>query len=258
MDKDLEIWVFHANDNLRARSANLPLKKRIYEPTPVETDILGGAKNMDKSLTTFHQKNGDCKTIIIQQPREGGIPISTKTDSISAERFAANAAASRFKRVTLWDVRFAELKKYREKYGDCLVPSKYVENPALGKWVENHRSYYKKFREGKKGSKGLNEERICALEGLGFVWSIKGDNSKLWDKRFLELQHYKELYGHCLVPQKYAGNPTLGKWVNHQRVAYKKYCEGEKGSRGMSVERIHALEALGFVWGACAKNNNNN
>lgn len=33
-----------------------------------------------------------------------------------------------------WDVRFAELKKYRQEHGDCLVPQKYAANPKLGRW----------------------------------------------------------------------------------------------------------------------------
>ena len=63
---------------------------------------------------------------------------------------------------------FVELKKYKEKYGDTLVPSIYEDNPKLGTWVHHQRRQYKKFREGKPCH--ITEERIQALESLGFVW----------------------------------------------------------------------------------------
>lgn len=34
-----------------------------------------------------------------------------------------------------WNQRLAELSAYKEKYGNCLVPSRYNPNPELGIWV---------------------------------------------------------------------------------------------------------------------------
>jgi hypothetical protein len=34
-----------------------------------------------------------------------------------------------------WDVRYKELRQYKEEHGDCLVPYRYPANPQLGGWV---------------------------------------------------------------------------------------------------------------------------
>ena len=51
---------------------------------------------------------------------------------------------------------------------------------------------------------------------------------------------YKEEFGHCNVPSRYAENVKLGTWVNTQRSFY---------NRGkLSADRINKLEAIGFEW----------
>lgn len=70
--------------------------------------------------------------------------------------------------------------------------------------------------------------------------------SQAWYDRFQELSEYKEKHGDCMVPQKYAPNPSLGIWVNKQRMEYKLLQDGEKSS--MTPERLSALRSIGFVW----------
>lgn len=70
--------------------------------------------------------------------------------------------------------------------------------------------------------------------------------SQAWYDRFQELSEYKEKHGDCMVPQKYAPNPSLGIWVNKQRMEYKLLQDGEKSS--MTPERLSALQSIGFVW----------
>lgn len=43
-------------------------------------------------------------------------------------------------------LRLEELKEFKERYGHTLVPEKYEENMALGSWVSNMRTQYKKRR----------------------------------------------------------------------------------------------------------------
>lgn len=69
-----------------------------------------------------------------------------------------------------WDERLEELKEYREKHGNCLVPQQYPENPQLGTWVSNQRKQYRLLREGK--SSPMTDERVKKLDEIGFVWSI--------------------------------------------------------------------------------------
>jgi hypothetical protein len=61
-----------------------------------------------------------------------------------------------------WKTRFDELCAYKEKFGDCKVPSKWTENPKLGNWISQQR------QEKKKGT--LKPERESLLTEIGFLW----------------------------------------------------------------------------------------
>jgi hypothetical protein len=119
-----------------------------------------------------------------------------------------------------WDCMFEKLNEYKEKYGDCLVPKRYQENPKLGTWVDTQRVQFKKLKkklesqgktfeedenqvDGEQQESGgeessstpamspkplvgrLTDDRIRRLQILGFVWSLRDD----WQK------HYEELKG---------------------------------------------------------------
>eukprot|EP00816_Leptocylindrus_hargravesii_P002630 CAMPEP_0196809950 /NCGR_PEP_ID=MMETSP1362-20130617/9825_1 /TAXON_ID=163516 /ORGANISM="Leptocylindrus danicus, Strain CCMP1856" /LENGTH=258 /DNA_ID=CAMNT_0042184801 /DNA_START=13 /DNA_END=789 /DNA_ORIENTATION=+ len=143
---------------------------------------------------------------------------------------------------SLWINRYAELLEYREKHGDCLVPTFYATNKALGSWVFRQRQEYKKLMEGKKSL--MSEARANALEKIGFVWSTQIS----WEERLDELRAYKDQNGDCNVSQHDAENPSLGKWVNKCREEYKRMNEGKKSY--LTESRVRDLEALGFVWHA--------
>ena len=65
-----------------------------------------------------------------------------------------------------WDARFQELKKYKEKHGNCNVPKKHG---SLGGWVDNQRRAYRLLKEGKAAR--MSDEHIQKLESIGFQWS---------------------------------------------------------------------------------------
>jgi len=67
-----------------------------------------------------------------------------------------------------WLERLKELTEYKRKYGTCIVPTSYADNPKLGTWVHHQRRQYKKHQEGKPCH--ITEARIKALDELGFVW----------------------------------------------------------------------------------------
>jgi hypothetical protein len=73
-----------------------------------------------------------------------------------------------------WLERIRELSEFRERHGSCVVPTNYTDNPKLGTWVHHQRRQYKKFKEGKPCH--ITEERIRALEKLGFVWYPRDKN----------------------------------------------------------------------------------
>ena len=95
------------------------------------------------------------------------------------------------------------------------------------------------------------------LNDLGFTWTIRSRDSlgESWNQRLIELKNFKEKYGHCLVPSRYAESPELGIWVGTQRTQYRLYMKAKEtgtsemsGSIAMSEQRIRELEELDFVW----------
>eukprot|EP00978_Attheya_sp_CCMP212_P045945 scaffold367074_cov98-Attheya_sp.AAC.1 len=78
-----------------------------------------------------------------------------------------------------WNMRYQELKEYQAEHGDCLVPSRYHPNPALGMWVRNQRNAYSVWKN-EKGKSSITPERIELLEQLGFVWDVQLMPSTWW------------------------------------------------------------------------------
>ncbi|KAL3795510.1 hypothetical protein ACHAWO_007304 [Cyclotella atomus] len=66
------------------------------------------------------------------------------------------------------------------------------------------------------------------------------DLNSLWGRRYGQLVEFKEAHGHCNVPQRYAANVELGRWVKDQRTF--------KVKGKLNQERIELLEEIGFQW----------
>ena len=129
-----------------------------------------------------------------------------------------------------WLDKYQQLKRYFQQYGDCNVPQKYKENPSLGSWVNTQRQHYKKGE--------LLKEKVNLLNQLNFVWDLF---EARWCERYQQLKDYYDEHQHSNVPQRYKDNPSLGRWVGTQRIAYKEH--------KMSQERIDLLNQLNFDWG---------
>jgi hypothetical protein len=140
-----------------------------------------------------------------------------------------------------WAEKFEELCEYRKNMGHCLVPHTFSENLPLARWVKRQRYQYKLMKEGKAST--MTEERVAALETVGFVWDSQG---AAWGERLGELDQFRRVYLHCNVPSNFSENPQLATWVKCQRRQYKLYMEGKQSN--MTPDRIRHLEALGFEW----------
>jgi hypothetical protein len=68
-----------------------------------------------------------------------------------------------------------------------------------------------------------------------------------WEAQLARLVAYKVEHGNCNVPQGWAEDPRLARWVRTQRVLKRKLDRGEP-SEGMTAERAARLTALGFAW----------
>ena len=139
-----------------------------------------------------------------------------------------------------WSDRFEELVNFQVRHGHCLVPHVFPENPAMAQWVKRQRYQYKLLTSGKHST--LTQERVTALEQLGFVWD---SHTVAWNERFDELIAFKDARGHCNVPSTWE-NQTLAVWVKCQRRGFKLFSQGKKSN--MTLERMEMLESLGFVW----------
>ena len=71
-----------------------------------------------------------------------------------------------------WETMFAELQRYKERFGHCNVPEGWPENPQLAGWVKSQRrpprvkgrTFLPRTRK-----KNLSEEKKNRLKALGFV-----------------------------------------------------------------------------------------
>lgn len=70
-----------------------------------------------------------------------------------------------------------------------------------------------------------------------------------WDNMFERLVHFKEKHGHCLVPNRYDADKSLGAWVSTQRRHYKTMNSGKNDvTTPLTAERAQRLQDIGFVW----------
>jgi hypothetical protein len=147
-----------------------------------------------------------------------------------------------------WNARIEQMKRFKEQNGHLNIPTSHEE---LGEFISRQRFDYRKQLEGVKTA--MTEERIQILTDLGFQFSAarpweqsKKQVSKSWEERFQELLEFKQMFGHCIVPQHSPHIPGLGGWVKEQRKNYKFMVDGKKGS--MTVERALKLANAGFVF----------
>ena len=131
--------------------------------------------------------------------------------------------------IKLKDVDFIEeLKKYKEEYGNLLVPTKYKtkEGYALGHKVANIR----------RGAIKLNAKQEAELVEMGFVMDAQ---EYVREVIIEELRKYKEENGNLLVPQKYV---TKEGYLLGQKVA-----SIRSGNIKLNAEQYVKLKEMGFV-----------
>jgi hypothetical protein len=72
--------------------------------------------------------------------------------------------------------RVEQLRQYKARHGDCLVPREWPESTQLGSWVASQRKQYRALLGGKSSS--LTKERRVELDSMGFVWVVRPWNLK--------------------------------------------------------------------------------
>jgi len=132
--------------------------------------------------------------------------------------------------------RIEELKAFKEKHGHVHVTVKH--DKSLGMFCKNMRS----ARRGTKKGAVITEDRIKALDELGFDWGGKTKN-KSFEERIEELKVFKAKHGHVHVTLKH--DKSLGRFCQNVRSARR----GKGGRMAITDNRIKALDELGFDWG---------
>jgi hypothetical protein len=131
-----------------------------------------------------------------------------------------------------WCKYFEELKAAMTEDGDSsLVKS----NSTLGFWMTAQRSSRERLI--------LSEERVNALESIGFQWTSKRE--RMWNERIQALLEYKDKHGDCIVPISYK-NQKLAHWVSNQRKQYNLRVDGKPSP--LTKARFEQLNSIGFVW----------
>lgn len=128
--------------------------------------------------------------------------------SSSQQHKPSSPARFRSHQTDNWMGKFKELLDFRLNHGHCLVPNAFQENLPLAEWVKRQRYQYKLKHLGQHST--MSEDRIGALEQLGFVWN---SHDQVWEERLRDLKAYKSIHGDCNVPSKYSPNPQLAIWV---------------------------------------------
>jgi len=167
----------------------------------------------------------------------------------AAPKYTGKTAAGFARNENAWNMRLDELNRYKAEHGHTNVAWKGKNQASdpnlamLGKWVSKQRSEYRKLSSGKKSQ--ITTERVQALDAIGFDWS-PGSAMVDWSVRLDQLKAYQEEHGHTNVPKSYQPNPSLGQWVQTQRVYYKRLKAGKPTH--MTNERRQQLDDIGFQW----------
>jgi len=197
LDRELAVFVINQRrqyqKHLKGESSMLKDRRLALEELGFHNDIpqVDSLSNLDRwednynRLADFHAKYGHCDipksyeddealaTFVKVQRMDYKRLQSGQSQRMTPQRleklesidFSWNANDAR------WMKRYAELKAYRQKYGNCDVPDRYKENLQLGTWVRNQRVQYKKYQNDTKST--LTPQRIQFLEEIGFAWTLQ-------------------------------------------------------------------------------------
>jgi hypothetical protein len=207
-----------------------------------------------EKLVEFKRTNGHCmvpckyeqdkslgRWVMNQRARQNKIRLDRKTilDEIGfAWKGECAPLAGGDRRDKKWNRQYEQLVEFKRKNGHCMVPSKYEQDKALGKWVSFQRTYYNNNR--------LLLDRKRLLGDLGFAWKDDGaltlnQYDKRWHQDYERLVEFKRINYNCKVPYtKNKNDNSLAVWVTTQRARH--------ANKIMLPDRKELLDKIGFGW----------
>eukprot|EP00986_Skeletonema_menzelii_P007646 scaffold3016_cov146-Skeletonema_menzelii.AAC.2 len=153
-----------------------------------------------------------------------------------------------------YDSAFRVLVKYHEKYGDLVIPRRFIV-PATNEWptewhgVKLARQVYNRKWWTKHIAK--NNDRVSQLNKIGFVWERLQPE---WNLFMEAMVTYRSIYGDVMVKatfvvprdndewSKGCWDLPLGNVVHRLRLRHD-FLTGDT-----AIERKNQLDGLGFVW----------
>lgn len=138
-----------------------------------------------------------------------------------------------------FEYRIEQLKKFKAEHGHLRVTVKHDKN--LSYFCSNIRAARR--HAGRKRILKVTEERIKALDDLGFAWEPKPTQGDLafWN-HIKEMKAFKEKHGHVHITAKL--DKKLAIFCTNMRNARRK----THTTRRLTEDRIKALDDLGFIW----------
>ncbi|MBF0622935.1 MAG: helicase associated domain-containing protein [Magnetococcales bacterium] len=128
-----------------------------------------------------------------------------------------------------WNKMYDHLKAHKARYGHCIAPRDWPENPELAGWIQAQRIA--------GNNNALAKPYRTRLDKLGFEWD---EQRVVAEEMFMELWLFRHQNGHFDVPLNWSKNPQLGLWVKFQRQSYQ--------AGRLDPQRARRLEAMGFNW----------
>ena len=75
-----------------------------------------------------------------------------------------------------WYERLGELRAYKQRTGNCNVPTNFPENPQLATWVKCQRRQYKLYQDGRPSN--ITPHRLRELDRMGFEWEVRSSSKR--------------------------------------------------------------------------------
>lgn len=145
-----------------------------------------------------------------------------------------------------WECRFRQLEAFQSAHD---VRSSNFEDLLLEfdrdlhRWWKQQQSHYKTHCSGRPSK--LTSSQVHQLQRLGFS-EITPKMDDEFEEMFQELILHKKAHGHCNVSTLDKANARLARWVNKQRVQYRKLKDGK--SSQLTAQRMARLTEIGFVF----------
>lgn len=137
----------------------------------------------------------------------------------------------------IWDYYIDKLKAFYSKNGYRNPTEK--EDMELTIFCRQQRRRY--------ALNELSEDKIELLNGINFIWE-SSDNTIKFEQRLDQLKEYISIYGDTKIPSRFKELNYLGEWAKTMR--------GKKRKGTLPLDKIQALDKLGFCWDP--KNDNAN